>query len=106
VCAGSALFVDAIDLPLTRLAPRTPLAGLDGRGRPWWWLPNLAGLRRMVEAGGFALARAPQQVRMAPGAGQPHGRLRLAALRTRAGRRALVAARRGEPHAALLARPA
>jgi len=106
VCAGSALFVDAIDLPLTRLAPRTPLAGLDGRGRPWWWLPNLAGLRRMVEAGGFALEQAPLQVRMAPGAGQRHGRLRPAGLRTRAQRRALVAARRGEPHAALLARPA
>jgi tRNA (mo5U34)-methyltransferase len=102
-CAGELLLLDAIDPLLTRLAPRLPLAGLDGRGRPWWWWPNLAGLIRMTEAAGFEPVHPPLRLRMPPGRGQP--RLPLRTLRTRAGRRAYASARVGDPHAALLLRP-
>jgi tRNA (mo5U34)-methyltransferase len=57
VCAGEALFVDAIDLPLTLAAGGRPAAVLDGRGRPWWWRPNVAGFVRMIEAGGSRRSR-------------------------------------------------
>jgi len=103
VCAGDLLLVDAIDPLLTRLAPRLPLATLDGRHRPWWWWPNLAALVRMTEAAGFSPVAPPVRVRMPPGAGQP--RLPLSVLGSREGRRSYLSARFGDPHAALLLRP-
>lgn len=103
VCAGELLLVDAIDPFLTRLFPRRPLASLDGRGRPWWWWPNLAGLVRMAQAAGFEPVRPPVPVRLPAGRGQP--RLPARVLRTREGRRQYTAARFGDPHAALLLRP-
>lgn len=106
VCAPGAriLSVDAHDPLLSRLFPRRPLAGLDGVGRPWWWLPNVAGLRQMVEVAGFELLEPPRRVRIPAGAGQPRARPTLRALRSRGGRRALDIAWRGDPHAAILAR--
>ena len=56
VCAADAVIVDAIDLAKTLRFPRQPVATLDGRGRPWWWKPNLAALARLAEAAGFELA--------------------------------------------------
>jgi tRNA (mo5U34)-methyltransferase len=104
VCGGQLLLVDAIDPTLTRLSPRMPRASLDGRQRPWWWYPNLAGIVRMAEAAGFALERPPLRLSMPAGAGHPRPSLK--ALRSRDGRRLYAAARRGDPHAALLLRPA
>jgi tRNA (mo5U34)-methyltransferase len=105
VCRGQLLSVDAYDPTFTRLFPRRALASLDGVGRPWWWLANLAGLQRLVEVAGFTLERPPQKVRMARGAGQPkripHPRILL----TREGRRVAGSAWFGDPHAAILARP-
>ena len=103
VCRGELLLVDAIDPVLTALHPRKPVAGLDGIGRPWWWLPNVAGLRRMVEAAGFEAVEV-RRVSMPPGAGQQRKRPSAALLRSRAGRRDLLGAWRGDPHAAVLAR--
>lgn len=103
VCAGRLVLLDAIEPALTRLLPRLPVATLDGRERPWWWRPNLAGLVRMAEAAGLELLEPPRRVRMPPGAGQPRPALR--ALRHRPGRRAFADARRGDPHAALLLAP-
>ena len=105
VCRGSVLVVDAIDLPLTLRAPRRPLASLDAVGRPWWWLPNLAALRRMVVAAGLVPAARPRVVRMPAGPGHPPARATPALLRSRELRRLAVGALRGEPHAAILARP-
>lgn len=105
VCRGTALFLDAIDLPLTRLFPRRPLAWLDGVGRPWWWKPNLAGLVRMVEVAGFDVVGRPQVTYMRPGAGFTGAPLRARQLRSLHGWQAWVTQRRGEPHAAVLARP-
>jgi tRNA (mo5U34)-methyltransferase len=106
VCAGSLIVVDGIDLPLTLLRPRAPLARLDGRGRPWWWSPNSAGLVRLVEAAGFELLRPPRRLFVPPGAGWSlPSRFDLRLLRGLEGRRALTAAWLGDPHVALLARP-
>jgi hypothetical protein len=105
VCRGAILLVDAIDLTLTVRHPRRPVASLDGRGRPWWWKPNLAGLVRMVEAAGFSLTATPQRVLMPPGGGQHRGLPRLRQVRHRATREAMFHAWRGDPHAAISARP-
>ena len=71
VCAGDAVIVDAIDLAKTLRFPRQPVATLDGRGRPWWWKPNLAALARLAEAAGFELAAPPRRLYMPPGEGHP-----------------------------------
>ena len=106
VCRGSMLLLDAIDLPLSRLLPHRPVAGLDGIGRPWWWKPNTAGLAQMVTAAGFTIVRGPDVVYMAPGRGFTGARdVRLRQLRSLAGWQEAVTARRGEPHASVLARP-
>ena len=105
VCDEALVVADGIDLPLSLLLPRTPVARLDGRGRPWWWYSNAAGLRRLLEAGGFDVVDGPRRIYMPPGAGQPTSRLRLRSLRSRAGREALVIAWKGDPHAVALARP-
>jgi tRNA (mo5U34)-methyltransferase len=105
VCTGELLVVDAIDLGLTLRHPRRPQATLDGRGRPWWWKPNVAALARMLEAAGFEAVSPPVRLAMPPGSGTPRPRLRLDLLRSAAGREALLRSRYGDPHAALLARP-
>ena len=107
VCApnATALMVDAIDLELSLRSPRTPAATLDGLGRPWWWKPNVAGLERMVRAAGFEPVDRPRRLYLKPGAGQPTEAPSARQLLTRVGREALVTHRRGDPHAAVLARP-
>jgi tRNA (mo5U34)-methyltransferase len=109
VTRGSLMVLDAIDLPLSILLPRRPVASLDGLGRPWWWRPNQAGLVRMVEAAGFELSAAARRIRMPPGPGHPIHSLRrprdLWALRHRAGRELAFAARFGSPHCVLVGRP-
>jgi hypothetical protein len=105
VCSGALLLVDGIDLPLTLREPRTPVARLDGRGRPWWWLANQAGLVRLVEAAGFQLTSPPSRVYVQPGAGWNPPRWDPRLLRSRVGREALIGAWRGDPHAVIQARP-
>jgi tRNA (mo5U34)-methyltransferase len=102
VARGRLLAVDAVDVRLSRMFPRSPVANLDGRGRPWWWRPNQAALVRMLEAAGFALQAAPQRIRVPAGAGHAR-RLGIRALRDRTGRELAFAARFGAPHCALLA---
>ena len=105
VCDGTMIVVDGIDLPLSLLLPRLPLATLDIRGRPWWWYPNQAALGRMIEGGGFELVERPRRIYMPAGKGQPLASLSPRTLRTREGRQALVIARKGDPHAVAVARP-
>ncbi len=105
VCRGKLLSVDAISVPLTLARPTTPVAALDGIGRPYWWKPNLASLRRMVEVAGFRTLQGPTPFLMPPGKGYPRPPLRPQFLRTRAGRETLVTSRIGDPHAWLLAEP-
>lgn len=102
---GTLLLVDAIDLGLTRRHARSPLARLDGRGRPWWWRPNAAALARMVGAAGFEVVGGPTAFRMPAGAGHT-GPLSWRYLFSGAERReALLERRFGDPHAWVLAKP-
>lgn len=105
VCRGRLVVVDGIDLPLTLRSPRLPLARLDGRGRPWWWWPNLAGLARAVEAGGFRLTQRPRLLFVPAGRGWNPPRRRLRLLRHREGRYELAAGWLGDPHGVLVAEP-
>ena len=52
VCRGSAIVTNPIER--FGLRDRLPLARLDGVDEFGWWTTNLAGLVRMVRAGGFA----------------------------------------------------
>jgi tRNA (mo5U34)-methyltransferase len=105
VCRGRLLVLDNINLGLSMLMPRRPIAALEGKGRPWWWKLNLAGLVRLVEAAGFRLIEAPRRIFMPPGPGHPQVRPSLALLRNEEARHLMVTRLRGDPHAALLAEP-
>ena len=102
---GKLLVVDAIDVDLTLLHPRRPVAHLDGVGRPWWWKPNPAALKRLVEVAGFTVVQGPTKVHLPVGAGQHLARLTARLLLTPAGRELLVLRRKGDPHAFVLAEP-
>jgi hypothetical protein len=102
---GRVLVVDAIDLELTIRHPRRPLAELDAAGRPWWWKPNLAGLTRMVTAGGFDVIGKPKPVYLTPGRGRRLPGWKPSLLRSRDRRELLVTKWRGEPHGVVLASP-
>lgn len=104
VCRGDLVLVDNVDWTLTRLFPRRPIAGLDGRGRPWWWKPNASGLVRMLEAAGFAVAEQPRLLFLPPGPGQPRPRPQWRWLRSLDGIENAVTALRGDPHLAVVAR--
>jgi tRNA (mo5U34)-methyltransferase len=105
VCRGHLLVLDAIDLALTVKQPRRPVAYLDGVGRPWWWRPNLAGLRQMVAVAGFEIERATRPILVPPGPGHPRPPISRRLLFNYAGRELGLASRIGNPHAAVLARP-
>jgi hypothetical protein len=81
------------------------VATLDGRGRPWWWHLNAAGLRQIVEVAGFDVVSGPDRLYIPAGVAQPIGRFKLRLLRSREGRKGLVHAWRGDPHAVIVARP-
>jgi tRNA (mo5U34)-methyltransferase len=105
VCSGTLIVVDGIDLPLSLRNPRLPVARLDGRGRPWWWYPNLAALGRMIEDAGFELVSRPRMLFVPPGPGWAPPRFKASLLGTREGRYWLTAAWLGDPHAVIVARP-
>jgi SAM-dependent methyltransferase len=102
---GRMLLVDAVDSELSVLHPRRPVAYLDGLGRPWWWRPNVAALRRYVEAAGFEVIDGPTKVYMPPGAGHEAIRkVRLSTVLSTEGRRGLTTRwRGGDPHAWVMA---
>jgi tRNA (mo5U34)-methyltransferase len=105
VTAGLMLSVDAIDLGLTILHPRRPVSNLDGIGRPYWWKPNTAALRRMVTVAGFQIVEGPRVLFMPPGAGHPRPPLLRNVWRGIEAREVVWTARYGNPHASVLARP-
>jgi tRNA (mo5U34)-methyltransferase len=106
VCDGELLLVDNIDLLLTLVFPRRPVASLDMQGRPWWWTCNVAGIVRMLQAARFRPLERPRRVFMPPGDGQALPRLRPGLLLSRAGRDAALLRLRGDPHVAVRAAPA
>ncbi|HET6793746.1 MAG TPA: class I SAM-dependent methyltransferase [Acidimicrobiales bacterium] len=104
VCGGRLVLMDAVDLGLS--LSRRPVARLDGRGRPWWWKPNRAALRRMVEAAGFRVVSGPAPLRVPAGADQRRSwRPSARALTSSEGREALGRVLWGDPHAVVTAEP-
>jgi tRNA (mo5U34)-methyltransferase len=105
VCRGTLLLVDNVNLGLTVVHPRQPVAALDGVGRPWWWKMNMPALVRAVEAGGFRLLKPAKRIWMPPGPGHPPARLSRHLLRSADARERLVGALKGDPHGVILAEP-
>ena len=103
VCRGRLLVVDNVDLFLSLLLRRSPAAYLDGRGRPWWWRVNLAGLVRLVEAAGMRLLAPPRRLYIPPGPGHPVVPFDRALLTDREARQFMLTRLKGDPHAAILA---
>jgi tRNA (mo5U34)-methyltransferase len=104
VCDGAFLSAETVQIGLTLLHRRRPVAELKGDRNCQWWIPNVAGHRRMINAGGFRVeaTAGPYAIPFGPGHPaheRPHDRLRQRAL-TR-----LVTGRVGVPHSAVLARP-
>ncbi len=107
VCRGQVVVADTVEAIPSLLRPRTPSARLEGVERPWWWLPNRAGLHRIVESAGFDVVEATGLYFVPTGPGHAPVRRRdlPARLRTARGREEVVVALRGVPHAAVRARP-
>src|SRR5207247_1488323 len=61
VVRGQLLVFEPVVLSLSVLLARAPLATLWRLDEPRWWTPNVAGLRRLVEAAGYEVVdcRAP-----------------------------------------------
>jgi tRNA (mo5U34)-methyltransferase len=101
VVAGELLSVDSVSPLLTFLHPRQPVARFEAPGWPLWWVMNLAAYRRLFPAAGFAVASAGRPFRVATCRGyEPKPRSRRALY----GRLQNARARRGIPHAWVLAR--
>jgi tRNA (mo5U34)-methyltransferase len=105
VCRGTLVSVDAVHGRISGLAMRRPAATLDGIGRPYWWMPNLRGHGRMVEAAGFVVTDGPNRFRMPAGDGHPRPPLRSGPLLAERPRSLLIDSRLGNPHAWLHAKP-
>lgn len=105
VCDGLFMSVEEIDLSLSVAHPRRALARLNGSGTQLqWWVPNVAGHRRMVFAAGFEILRATTPYSEPFGVGHPAYRGGVKQMPLRAFR-TLFAGGMGVPHAGVLARP-
>ena len=101
VAGGELLSVDSVSPLLTFLHPRQPVARLEAPGWPLWWVMNLAAYRRLFPAAGFTVVRAGRPFRVGTRAGyRPKPR----SARPLYGRLQEARARRGIPHAWVLAR--
>ncbi len=70
VVEGELLVNDVVSLSLSLLRPRTPAAELmDVEGAPFWWVVNMAGLRRLVRAAGYTILASGGPYLVANGAG-------------------------------------
>lgn len=102
VCGSLLMSIEQVDLLLSRMHPRRPLANIDGTGgRGQWWVANVAGHLRMLEAAGFDVQRSTgiylEPLGVAhPGRGAGRPRPRDIAER-------LLGGGEGVPHAAALA---
>jgi tRNA (mo5U34)-methyltransferase len=109
VANGEVVFNDCIEYVLSKLLPRTPMARLDDDERVWWWQPNLAALKSMIEQAGFEILDCGKPYFVPFGRryeAPPQGpRELLRRLRTPRGWEELVMSRKGIAHVALRSRP-
>lgn len=57
VVRGDLLIAAVISMSLTIERPRTPVAELAQLNEPFWWVPNLAALKRSVRMAGFEIVK-------------------------------------------------
>lgn len=96
---------DGISVPLTILRRGEPAAEVVMEpNRPFWYLPNLAARRRMIEAAGFQLEASGGPYLMRYGSGWRHPAARVTPRQPGMMLQRLVL-RRGAPHSWVIARP-
>jgi tRNA (mo5U34)-methyltransferase len=103
VCRGRFLSAEEVNLPLSVLHPRRPVAQM----RPHelqWWVPNVAGHRDMLAASGFEAERASGPYAIPFGPAHPPGGATPRAVARRLLQRARLGGV-GVPTHAVLARP-
>jgi tRNA (mo5U34)-methyltransferase len=109
IVSGEIVFNETIEYALSKLLPRTPMARLDAEDRVWWWQPNLAAVRSMIEQAGFEILEVgrPYFIPFGPRYRKPPlgPRSVLERLRSPKGWEELVLYTRGIAHVALRARP-
>jgi tRNA (mo5U34)-methyltransferase len=105
VTTGEVVFNESFEYVLSRLLPKTPMARLDSADRVWWWQPNLAALRSMIEQSGFVIQEQSDPYFVPFGARYERPRFGprdvLQRLRSPQGWEELVLHRRGIPHVAI-----
>ena len=105
VCRGWLLSTNQVDL-VRSVRWRRPLVRLDGTSDLCqWWIPNAAGHRQMLRAGGFEVERESGMYAIPYGTAHPPRSRRPRELARRLALR-LAAGADGVPHHAALARPA
>lgn len=105
VCSGTFMSAEEIRLGLTLRSRRRPLAEYRAGERCQWWIPNVAGHRRMVASAGFKIDAAIRPYVIPFGPGHP---ARTGSLRNLDAEELLIRAlgrTRGMPHSALVASP-
>jgi SAM-dependent methyltransferase len=70
VCGGSFLSAEQIDVRLTMLSRKRPVAWFRGGDLVQWWIPNAAAHRAIVESAGFRIVD-KRRYRVPLGAGHP-----------------------------------
>jgi tRNA (mo5U34)-methyltransferase len=105
VCTGKFLSSEQIDLSLSLIGPRRPIARLDGMaGLCQWWVPSIAGHRRMLRSGGFAIERSSRPYSVGYGVSHPpRGRSRREIIDHTLAR--VLTGEAGVPHIAVLTHP-
>ncbi|MBA2764068.1 MAG: methyltransferase domain-containing protein [Thermoleophilaceae bacterium] len=72
ICTGEFMSVEQLDLPLSVRIRRTPVLRLDGsHHHGQWFIPNLAGHRRMLFSAGFDIDQTLRPLSVDYGAGHP-----------------------------------
>ena len=106
VCAGQFMCTNQVDFVRSYLRPRAPLFRLDGTsGITQWWLPNAAGHRQLLRAGGFRVVGRSGVYCIPYGPSHTPLSRRPRALGQTIARR-LLTGNDGVPHHAVLAEPA
>jgi tRNA (mo5U34)-methyltransferase len=102
---GRMMSNDGISVPLTLLRRGEPAAEVVMEpNRPFWYLPNLAARRRMIEAAGFDVESSGKPYLMRYGAGWQQPKAKVTPSQPGMMLQRLVL-RRGAPHSWVIARP-
>lgn len=109
VAGGEVVLNECIEYVLSKLMPQTPMTRLDTEDRVWWWQPNLAALRSMIEQAGFEILESgrpyfvPFGTRFQAPSQSPGATLHR--LRSPKGWEEIVMLRKGIAHVAIRCRP-